>query len=182
MSGIPYHAWTHRPKAQGGTDPLPDVNPWARRSKGFDASDQTISNNSITALTFNHDYNIATGESGEGWFDVPGGSTTALRLLVDGMYTVTAEVMWSASGTFTAGIGISDGVSGGAHWVLMPFSNFTQFSFTQSFTHRWTVNTSLQLQVFQNSGVSKDVDAAYMEVVYLDAYTGTDWTSMNPDQ
>lgn len=22
MSGVPYHAWTHRPKAQGGTDPI----------------------------------------------------------------------------------------------------------------------------------------------------------------
>jgi hypothetical protein len=32
MSGVPYHAWTHRPKAQGGTDPIPVLSPpavWA---------------------------------------------------------------------------------------------------------------------------------------------------------
>jgi len=29
MSGIPYHAWTHLPKAQGGTDPIDLGGEWA---------------------------------------------------------------------------------------------------------------------------------------------------------
>lgn len=37
MSGVPYHAWTHRPKAQGGTDPIAvaAIGPWSIISDGY---------------------------------------------------------------------------------------------------------------------------------------------------
>src|SRR5574342_51760 len=151
--------------------------PWARSSKGADASNQTIANNSVTTVTFNHDYNMGTGESGNAYFLSTGDN---IRILVHGVYIITAEIIWFESITFDAAIAISDGVSSAGHYFAGATTAATTISQALTFVHNYTVNTNLALQVLQNSGSNKNVDVAFLHAWYLGNYTGTEWTSMNP--
>lgn len=155
--------------------------PWARISKGFDASNQTVGNNSFTDLTFNHDYNMGTGESGEGVFETSG--TTALKVLETAIYLVTTEVLWF------------DAISGA--WLMGPVclnptqdwnkldskgaSTSTTMSGIVSTVIKLVANATVRTEVWQISGGTRNVDAYYLEIIRLAGYTGVDLADMDPD-
>jgi hypothetical protein len=179
-----YHGWTHAPKEQGGTDPIPSVAaefPWARRSKGFDASNQIIGTGTVTAVTFNHDYNMGAGESGEGYFDV---LSDSIEILQDGVYLISGGVIWFESSTFDCGVGYYDAVANDEHMFIganITGSNGVAHSFTHM--HRYTAGSVfITLNVVQTSGSTRNVDAAYLEVMRIGSWTGTDFTAMDPFQ
>ena len=174
----PMHGRDHCP---GGADPIPcwPLGGWARRSKGADASNQVIPNNSVSTITFNHDYNMGAGESGESYFLSTGNN---LRVLVHGIYIITAEVIWVESATFDVGISISDGLAGAGHYFAGAKTGATTISQALTFVHNYAANTNLALQVLQSSGSDKNVDAAFLHAWFLGGYTGTEFTAMNPDQ
>lgn len=172
------HGRTHCP---GGSDPIPCLpGYWARRSKGFDAANQTIGGTgSVTTITWNHDYNMTGSESGVGYFEA---NSNAIKVLNQGIYIVTAEIMWFEAANFNYVLSISDGLAGAGHYQQGANLGATTISSSISFTHRWTANTNISLTVAQDSGVNKNIDAAYLEIVLLAGYTGTDFVDMNPDQ
>lgn len=156
--------------------------PWARRSSGFDAANQTISTNSFTDLTFNHDYNMGAGESGETYFAANG--TNGIEILVAGYYIVTCEVNWlSAMGTTAWLMGISP---------LAPIADYNSLdakgaSSSTTMTGivtkpmRLTAGRILRLQVWQITGSDKAVDVCFLEIARLGSYTGTDPEDMAPN-
>jgi hypothetical protein len=155
--------------------------PWARRSKGFDAGNQTIGTGTLTAVTFNHNYNMGAGESGEAYF---GPVSDSIEILQDGFYLITGEVIWTTSPNWTGAIGYYDSDAIEDHLFGAAAPNSGGFN-TQAFTaiHRYTAaSIFITLTVMQNSGSTKDIDAAYLEISYLGSWTGTDFLSMDPAQ
>jgi hypothetical protein len=178
---LPIHGGDHCP---GGPDPIPCLSseiPWARRSKGFDASNQTIGTGTLTAVTFNHDYNMGASESGEPYFDAVSDS---IEILQDGLYLITGEVIWTTSPSWTGAIGYYDSDAGDDHLFAAAAPNSSGFN-VQAFTavHRYTAaSIFITLTVMQNSGTTKDIDAAYLEIARIGSWSGTDFLSMDPAQ
>lgn len=179
--GPNYHGWTHRPKAQGGTDPIPGVttSAWARIAKGFDAANQTINNNTNTDLTFNHDYNMGSGESGEGYF-TPNG-TTGLNILAHGIYILTAEVYWNSNPTAPWMLAITD-TDAWFHGCYFESQNSQDLFGVVSLPMRVDPNATYFATVWHSSGSSRLVDAFYLEAILIGDYTGTERAAMNPSQ
>lgn len=87
MPDVPYHAWTHRPKAQGGTDPLPGfAGEYAWMDK---TTDTTIGTGSVSVIA---SYN--TGSSDSSTFDVDA-SAGYIYLLRTGIYAVSCQLKWT---------------------------------------------------------------------------------------
>lgn len=90
---VPYHAWTHRPRSQGGTDPIefPAVSPapWIRFFLGD--ADQTITAAGREIVQWDNivnDYTEVFEPTG-----ISGGSDLlGVNLLEDGLYAVTVRL------------------------------------------------------------------------------------------
>lgn len=180
LSDKPYHY------ARGAWHPFGGGEmPWARRSHSF-TTDQSIANNSTTNVTFDNDYNMGTGESGEGWFSA--GSNYFINILQPGVYALTAEVTWTDAMTSSWAMAIS---SDYAAWIHTMPGYFEATGATPSgngmlsMIHRYNPNNIAAgpvLSVYQRTGASKNLNAAYLEIVRLGDYTGTDFNDMDPDQ
>lgn len=153
--------------------------PWARRSKGFDAANQSIANNSFTDVTFNHDYNMAAGESGNGIFSA---GTNRIDVLVDGVYSITAQVNWFDALNATWFMGLNTVFSAWIGGSFFAGQGSTTETGLLSEVHNLVAGTSVFLTLWQISGAAKNLDSAYLELHQLGTYTGTDYTAMNPDQ
>lgn len=156
--------------------------PWARRSKGFDDANQTISSNSFTNLTFNKDYNMGAGESGETYFAANG--TNGIEVLVGGFYIVTCEVNWfSGMGTTAWLMGINPLAPVADYNSLdaKGASNSTTMTGVVTKPMRITPGRIIRIEVWQISGVDKAVDVCLLEIARLGSYSGTDPESMNPN-
>lgn len=153
--------------------------PWARISKGFDASNQTINATTNTDLSFNHEYNMGAGESGENYFQSSG--TTGLQARVHGLYLVTAEVYWNTNPTTPWMFAITDS-DAWFHGNYFAGQN-TQDQFgVITLPIRIDPNITYFATVWHASGGSRLVDAFYLEMVYMGDYTGTERTAMDPNQ
>lgn len=82
-----FHGWTHRPKSQGGTDPIEAAGPlpWIRLI--LEGSNQTIGTPGNAAVLFN----TIRGAAGStfGTASVGGGTDNAITILEDGLYVAT---------------------------------------------------------------------------------------------
>jgi hypothetical protein len=94
VSGVPYHAWTHRPKAAGGTDPIPGFGEIKSFKATYTAAPQTVGGGSSADVLwdtagetnrnpecFVHQHDASSGTE----WDV-------LRVLEDGVYTAMIRV------------------------------------------------------------------------------------------
>ena len=152
---------------------------WARISKGFDASNQTINNNTNTDLTFNHDYNMGAGESGENVFQTTG--TTGLTILEHGIYLMTAEVYWNTNPTAPWMFTISD-TDAWLHGNYFESQNSQDQFGLVSLPMRIDPNATYFATVWHFSGSSRLVDAFYLEAIKIGDYTGTERAAMDPNQ
>lgn len=91
MSGVPYHAWTHLPKAQGGTDPLLEVEGGAGDTGEYayrDSANVTIcAQDTWTRVALVN--NGASGPPGDPFTMV----TDGIEMML-GRYVVTGSVYW----------------------------------------------------------------------------------------
>lgn len=159
-----------------------DDRPWARRSKGFDASNQSIGNNSFTDVTFNHDYNMGTGESGEPYFAAVG--TTGISVLQAGVYAITAKVNWfDAMGT-TAWLMGPNVLSPPDDYIDLDAkgasSSTTMVGIVSQVRRLGADTREVRLTVWQITGSAKNIDVATLEIVRLGTYTGDDTNDLNP--
>lgn len=90
---VDYHAWTHRPKSKGGTDPIEvGETPWARRRL---RSNQVITTNVLTSIAFDDDSNDYTDDfslvnvSGQG---------LGIRVEHDGLYLMLFRIIRLGAG------------------------------------------------------------------------------------
>ncbi len=87
MSGPSYHGWTHRPKGQGGTDPVPPFTTWAKCTRN---TAQTVT--TTTELEF---INFRTNDTATfGWDET--GDPSGLLIRDEGLYMVLADVIYNA--------------------------------------------------------------------------------------
>lgn len=88
-----YHGWTHAPKEEGGTDPIPGAGntySWARR-RVYAQSNQSITDGSEVNVTMAH---FATSDAGVfEAYDV--GSADGITVLDNGLYLLTARLFWN---------------------------------------------------------------------------------------
>lgn len=156
--------------------------PWARRSKGFDASDQVIATNSFTDVTFNHDYNMGTGESGEAYFAAVG--TTGISVLQAGVYAITVKINWTSAMGTTAWLMGPNVLSPPDDYIDLDAkgaSSSTTMVGIVSQTRRLGADTrEVRATVWQITGSNKSIDAAVLEILRLGDYDGDDTNAMNP--
>lgn len=181
MSGVDYHAWTHRPKAQGGTDPLELTSelPWARIERGYDLADQTIGNNTnVTINGYNHVYNMGAGESGLDAFTDSTGSNLGLRVDVPGVYLVKVGLDWTSGsvGTFVFGFSKNSSFLHRDTATMIGSVTYYEKTFLAHLTGTaGAPDEQLRISVYQNSGVGKDIDMCFLHAVRLGDYTGDTW-------
>lgn len=107
MSGVNYHAWTHRPKALGGTDPITVGTFPCFRAYNY-AAGFTISNNTDAFLRFDRWQSSDTSIiAGGGWQSATPDYINEVDVLERGLYAFTIMVDFNA--TLNAGdeIGLS---------------------------------------------------------------------------
>ena len=188
MSGVNYHAWTHRPKSQGGTDPIEStVLAWARIQKTYASTLQTcLGNNGFNNVHCGGTgdaINIGAGESGAGVFDeyLSGSDLIGLTTLVSGVYLVKCELVWNEAHNFDWGLGVDDS-SGASHYVYgtkNPAQSVVGVYFEY---HRYPASQTVIFTTFQGSGSNKNIDAAMMEIMRIGDYSGAEYTTLDPDQ
>lgn len=94
MSNVPYHAWTHRPKAQGGTDPIqvPSAS-YARASRIWPADDalELTTPGTLTPIPFTQMWtnNTAVFGKDDGTFLL---DDSGIRPKVAGLYKAECKV------------------------------------------------------------------------------------------
>ena len=178
---VPIHGSDHCP---GGPDPIPCLTsnlPWARISFPFAAAAQSIANNSITNVEMVDDYNMAAGEGGENYFDRT--TNFNVRIKQAGWYSVTAQVFWAVAVTWNYSMLIGGSVAG---WMpsapgYFDASGATVNQGVMSYVHAYPANWQLILGIYQRSGSAKNLDSAYLEVVRLGDFSGTMFTSQDPN-
>lgn len=113
---VDYHAWTHRPKALGGTDPI-ELTPAcfkAWQSIDFDAGvGQSISNGTSTILTWD-----LWSNSNAAVFDIQGQTTsiTTVRLIPWGRYSFHC-ILWFQD-NFAASVSVGMSITGYGTWNI----------------------------------------------------------------
>lgn len=170
---VDYHAWTHRPKAQGGTDPI-DIAA-VMYGEAYKSADQTISDTTFTRLTswalWNTPYDSAVTDQ-----------TNGLTIVADSYVHVVAAVSWN-TGTFTNGdewygtIAFS-GTGGGSdlfiNRIQSPVVEMGAGSFDTNQLDLWwgglvlcPAGTNLEVWVNQWSGANQSVADALLRVAVL---------------
>ncbi len=146
--------------------------PWLRRSKSCSGTAQAVSSGSFVVVTWD-----SFTDDGQGYFGLSGDGIQ----VQSGIYTVVFEMLWDDFFTADANfwMGVDDTFV--QHMVGHPITSVSAFPFTYSFTHRFNDDQVINAVAFQASGVTKHVDCAYMELVRIGSWTGTDPYSTNPD-
>lgn len=170
------HGRDHCP---GGEDEIPCwPGQWARVSRGFDAANQAVANSTIVTMTPNREYNMAAGDSGEGFFEPFG---NGIRVLADSILLVKVGIFWVEGFSAPIGIGFQDGAAGG-HWLPGQHQAALGLWEEGCWVQRVKAGTTITATFYQVSGSGKNIDAAVLELVRMGVYTGADWNTMNPDQ
>jgi hypothetical protein len=171
--------------------PASDDRPWCRVSKPFPDGtfypNQTIANNSNITIDFDEVYNLDVGDSGDGFFTTQGSPVNTIRIAVQGLYAITAEVYWLEASTFPWYMAFSgDGLSWAhrTHFGYWDTFGAEDAMGSTSFIHRYEANSNsdIELHVYQRSGGNRTINAAYLEVSYLGSYTGIDFDDILPFQ
>lgn len=186
MSGIPYHAWTHRPKAEGGTDPLPTMGAYDS-ALAYDAGVDgltSVNNATLTTVTFDNLY-VSIGATAFQINVAPAPATSApFKILKDGWFFVGFNFEYAA--TFTdvrffqvlagSGIDTRPGMSASTSLtseISSPYER--ECNATWLCYMRTQTGNPISAKVRQDSGSSKGVVAASLFLVYLGPDIDTDW-------
>lgn len=101
MPDVVKHGWTHRPRSEGGTDPieLPEASavPCAVVSEGLNSR----TTGAKLYMTFGFMWRNAAAASVFGYSNVTGGKAKFLTVAEDGVYRAFGKMFWSTD--FTAG-------------------------------------------------------------------------------
>lgn len=125
---------------------------------------------------------MGAGESGEDYFSVQTGNK--IRILQQGVYAVTMHIAWVEANVGDYWLCLSKdwghiykhyGKTITATDVSMTASQIIRLSEYPDFGNQ------LSLQALHVAATDKNIDGAYLEVIRLGDYTGTDIESMNPD-
>lgn len=163
--------------------PSSDAVPWGRISRRFADGNQTISTGSLTEIVTSTDYNLGTGESGNGVFTAThGGGTNVLTVEVDAVVLVHARVYWFSALTNPWILAVSNTMvsyDNEAHYAGLAGS--TDDVGDLEFHTRVVAGTEFSLSVRQQDGANRDVDAAMLDILVIGTYSGTDFDAMDPD-
>lgn len=183
---VDYHGWTHRPKAQGGTDPIEIP---GSDLPGFHAhltTSHTLTTANDTVLLF--DEWTMDGAAGEFFNEgaLSGGRLEGFRLVQEGWYSLNCWIDWStnpASGF--AGIMMLDfdndwfvspimqGVTYPLNWHLDTVQTFNIVRYYPSvYWHDEDPEaplTEVEFWAVHNAGVNRTIAEAGVEIVYLGA-------------
>lgn len=180
-----YHGWTHAPKEDGGTDPIPGLGavdiPIFRGSR---TTTQTIAGITQVEVPVN-DYENRNPEV----FDpiLSGSDVVGMSFLVGGVYAITYTTYWELGVTWNTELTLTIGnarmhrtqsfaPSGNNAFSCNPcFSAVIQFPTYQPFTDfdpdPGDPVGSCRWHVAQLSGSSKDMDDFYVEITQVGTYT-----------
>lgn len=174
---VDYHAWTHRPKSEGGTDPIPGITdiPWIRR---WLTSDETIQAGANDELIVWDD----TENDYPDFFSTP--SSTVITLEKNGLYEVVAELVWTSSKTEGSVVTLNANSTPGFFWNKGMYDEQNSghtIEHTQLFhySRRMEANTQLRLFVVHFAATDKSLeggasaDRTYIEVRYRGSWSGT---------
>jgi hypothetical protein len=169
-----YHA--HRPKTEGGTDPIFET-PWARRRR---RSSQSIGTGGLVNLTYTDDTNDFPTE-----FEIATiGGNQSIRVLKGGMYSILCRVAWESPNDFEFVIDLNIYPDGNPDIYSYPFStieiaNNYRSAGTGAMDIRMEVNQWVTVFLVHEAGASRNVaDGTYLEVRRLPVsptMTGLDW-------
>lgn len=190
MSPVDYHAWTHRPKALGGTDPIESESVITHfRAFVEPAGGLLVGNDIEVQVNFTEWDNEDSSVFGTTTIS-SGTILTTVNFKRPGVYTVTAYIWWEAqfdarieilaldpSGTssnWPVGLAPSNSQAGGSS---EPGSQFV-YPLTYSVTKKYPLMGiteadviganygAVLLKVLQASGSARDLQAAMLEVFY----------------
>lgn len=197
MSPVDYHGWTHAPKEQGGTDPIP-ITPGA--SLGHAYIKWNGSTVSVPADTWSNIDATALGNAdwGEGFESDPNPHALTVTLTKN-----LAQIEWDGPGTFQwplvlvtgwvqysdsgfadgdeIGVGLRTGISGTFNNLYIntvpvggdPADIRTRFvTVSAIFPGAFNVN-SVKLNAWQSSGGAKNLSDAFLSVTSLMDWAGT---------
>jgi hypothetical protein len=151
-------------------DPYPPY-PWVRRNREYTVADLTVPDQASTTI-------IHDGVSGStdpvytDYFTATSSSVTTL--LVTGVYSVTALYQWESNFTADTWLLLDDGLNNATPFYSRSDTSIGTGEIHMTWRHRWKAATTLQLRVWQESGVNQDLEYGYTEIAYLGAYTGLD--------
>ena len=176
---VDYHAWTHRSKADGGTDPLPSPR-WARAEKSPASTVQSIPNNSNTDIVWDTYYNTDP----DGTFREDTLDSKDILVRSPGIYIVKLFIVWNVTNVGRFRMGISHGINLN-DWApgdpdTSAFGGVLEFSYTTLFHFDGTEELSGLL--YQSSGSAKALDYAFLHAVRIDGYEGTNAIDMTTQQ
>ena len=181
---VDYHAWTHRPKAMGGTDPIEGTTITTLRAT-FDGT-LAVASLTETIVLFDVWENEDATVFGETLF---GGDLQKVSLLRQGLYSVFVQPQWdTAFASRTEALVLDDSSASSASIARGNMSQHapvseggSQFSYPLTFsaTRKWPllgvteadvlagVYGRLVVKVLQESGSSKDLERCSLEIHYL---------------
>jgi hypothetical protein len=188
---VPYHAWTHAPKAQGGTDPIRSAYPIGFRAiMGDPTGDpQSIPNFSEETVEFA----LWENEDSSTFLEnTPGGVLTRVSFLAQGVYTISGGVYWDdTSADMYRGVLMLDDSGTSGNWTSVGSPSMGMFASrydSEQFTYPQTFSVTrkypllgvtagdllpagvygrVTMRVMQLSGIAKDLNAAWLDIFYL---------------
>lgn len=155
--------------------------PWARISRRFADSNQTIATGSFTEVDTTTDYNMGAGESGEGVFTVDhtGNFLTIERSAV---VLVHCRAYWFSSLTNPWILWVNVSMSANLNEAHFPgLGGSTDDAGDLEFHTRVRAGTDFSFGVRQQDGANRSLDAAMLDIMVIGDYTGTDFDAMDPD-
>lgn len=184
---VDYHAWTHRPKSQGGTDPIDfPSGPVMLRALYAPSGGAAVATATETAILFDTWENEDDTIYGE---TLSGGDLQKVSLLRPGVYSVTVHTNWETafasrvenlvlddSAASTASL-LKGNVSG--HAPVSEGGSQFDYPFTSTWVRKWPMvgvteadvvagaYGRLLVKILQASGSNKDVEAVGLEIFYL---------------
>lgn len=186
-----YHGWTHAPKADGGTDPIPGLGSQITCLRGhhFVTGGTAVGSASETPITFYDWENEDSSIFGEVLF---GGNLQKVQFLAQGVYTVTITIKWEVQFDGVTEVCWLDDSTTAGNWPFGEPPNMGQFgegraadsfhypltfSVTKKFPRYTTVPANVSgaeygrvfVKVMQRSGTSKDLEFATLDVIYWGA-------------
>lgn len=189
MSPVDYHAWTHRPKALGGTDPIDAYSIPCFRAFHYNAATQTINNANDGYITWDrYQTSDSTKIDFGGWTAGSPDTFTIVDFKVRGLWAITVMVDISPAGTWTGTWGIAMEDAGGTFTAppgtIWPCgeapgdnsSGFFSWTHIQSFPPIWIDQTtdtlapdlpSARWTLSNNGGSNVTIDYAMLEIHLL---------------
>lgn len=184
MSGVPYHAWTHLPKAEGGTDPIASfglASLLAVRTTDLIVADD----NESALLTFDTWTNSDTSIFHE---TLSGGLLQKVAFLLAGVYSINVGHIWTTEFFEAHGILILDDSVATTDWIDTGNMGFfhgntgNQFIYppTAGVTRAYPLEPTatgysagqggmgrVSFKANQSSGVNRTLEAAWVNIFYL---------------